>query len=186
MGAVQQVGSEMHVEVSMTDLHQVAPLDAPVGQRTFDSQSFRVELEQQRRFRLDQLTQLVCDATVTSGGPLGDVTSTLMTAARTALAGIDAALFRLAIGSFGVCQQCSGTIPADRLGAILMASLCLQCQYSKESQSPPAGQGAVEPSHTAGTSQVSPPTQSPASAVPDIVDVWGLDSFPASDPPANW
>ena len=22
--------------------------------------------------------------------------------------------------------------------------------------------------------------------VPDIVDVWGADSFPASDPPANW
>ena len=21
---------------------------------------------------------------------------------------------------------------------------------------------------------------------PDIVDVWGDDSFPASDPPANW
>jgi hypothetical protein len=25
-----------------------------------------------------------------------------------------------------------------------------------------------------------------ASNVPDIVDVWGRDSFPASDPPANW
>jgi hypothetical protein len=23
-------------------------------------------------------------------------------------------------------------------------------------------------------------------SVPDIVDVWGHDSFPASDPPANW
>jgi hypothetical protein len=22
--------------------------------------------------------------------------------------------------------------------------------------------------------------------VPDIVEVWGLGSFPASDPPANW
>jgi hypothetical protein len=25
-----------------------------------------------------------------------------------------------------------------------------------------------------------------ARTIPDIVDVWGLDSFPASDPPANW
>jgi hypothetical protein len=25
-----------------------------------------------------------------------------------------------------------------------------------------------------------------ARPVPDIVDVWGHDSFPASDPPANW
>ncbi len=22
--------------------------------------------------------------------------------------------------------------------------------------------------------------------LPDLVDQWGLDSFPASDPPANW
>jgi len=26
----------------------------------------------------------------------------------------------------------------------------------------------------------------PAGSGPDIVDVWGQDSFPASDPPANW
>jgi hypothetical protein len=25
-----------------------------------------------------------------------------------------------------------------------------------------------------------------AVSAPDIVDVWGRDSFPASDPPANW
>jgi hypothetical protein len=39
------------------------------------------------------------------------------------------------------------------------------------------------------------PAQRPAAAsrrvpsdrtIPDIVDVWGHDSFPASDPPANW
>ena len=39
------------------------------------------------------------------------------------------------------------------------------------------------------------PAEQPAAAsgrgpanrtVPDIVDVWGCDSFPASDPPANW
>ncbi len=26
----------------------------------------------------------------------------------------------------------------------------------------------------------------PASRAPDIVDQWGMASFPASDPPANW
>ena len=55
-----------------------------------------------------------------------------MTAARAALADIDAALFRLAIGRFGVCQRCGRAIPADRLQAIPMASLCLRCQLSKE------------------------------------------------------
>jgi RNA polymerase-binding transcription factor DksA len=43
------------------------------------------------------------------------------------LAEIDAALFRLAIGSFGVCQRCGATIPAERLEVIPMASLCLPC-----------------------------------------------------------
>ncbi|TDU87861.1 hypothetical protein EV138_1394 [Kribbella voronezhensis] len=32
------------------------------------------------------------------------------------------------------------------------------------------------------------PSESPAREDPytDIVQVWGFDSFPASDPPANW
>lgn len=25
-----------------------------------------------------------------------------------------------------------------------------------------------------------------AAHAPDLVEVWGLDSFPASDPPSNW
>jgi hypothetical protein len=37
---------------------------------------------------------------------------------------------------------------------------------------------------------VEPVALVPALVVPepasDLVDVWGLDSFPASDPPANW
>jgi RNA polymerase-binding transcription factor DksA len=50
-----------------------------------------------------------------------------MTAARTALAEIDAALFRLTIGRFGVCQRCGRAIPAELLHAIPMASLCVRC-----------------------------------------------------------
>lgn len=50
-------------------------------------------------------------------------------------------------------------IAVERLTALPMARLCIDCQYAKEMRGPlPA----------------------------DIVDVWGYGSFPASDPPANW
>lgn len=42
---------------------------------------------------------------------------------------------------------------------------------------------------TDGGATVPPPPTDEAGRPPapdDIVDVWGEDSFPASDPPANW
>ncbi|MFI6833822.1 TraR/DksA family transcriptional regulator [Kribbella sp. NPDC050241] len=160
----------------MTDLDQVAPPDTPRDPHPVDLQWYRDELEQQRRLRLDQFTDLAYDALAASGPAQTDVTATLMSASRAALADIDAALFRLAIGAFGICQRCGRAISADRLQAIPMASLCLRCQLSKES-----GNDRLHPWRT-GTI---PPT-SPSRAPRDIVDVWGEDSFPASDPPANW
>ena len=160
----------------MTDLDQVAPPKPPRGRQTPNSGWYRSELERQRRFRLDQLTDLAYDAMDTSDESLGEVTATLLTAARAALADVDAALFRLAIGRFGVCQRCGRAIPADRLQAIPTASLCLRCQLSKELQSPhlyPWRTGTIPPA-------------SASRPLRDIVDVWGEDSFPASDPPANW
>ncbi len=37
-----------------------------------------------------------------------------------------------------------------------------------------------------GTSSSSERPTTPPSGSWDIVDEWGMDSFPASDPPANW
>ena len=45
---------------------------------------------------------------------------------------IDDALKRLDDGSFGVCQQCSQPIAMSRLKAVPYASLCIECQRSKE------------------------------------------------------
>ncbi|MET7280757.1 TraR/DksA C4-type zinc finger protein [Kribbella sp. NPDC005582] len=155
----------------MTDLDQAALYDAaPV-----DLQWYRQELEQQRQFRLDQLTQLAYDAKAGSGDALAEVTATLTRAARVALADIDAALFRLAIGRFGDCQQCGRAIPEDRLHAVPMTGLCLRCQLRKES----------DPSRQPWRTGTIPP-MSPPRPRRDIVDVWGDDSFPASDPPSNW
>jgi RNA polymerase-binding transcription factor DksA len=116
----------------MSHLDQVAPRSAPHGQRTIDLQWFRRELEQQRRFRLDQLRDLSYEAAAASDDARSEVTSALMTGARAVLAEIDAALFRLAIGSFGICQRCGRPIPVDRLEVLPMASLCLPCQYAVE------------------------------------------------------
>ena len=160
----------------MTDLDHVAPLDAQREPRTIDVEWYRHELEQQRRFRLDQLTHLAYAALAASDDALSEVTATLMRAARAALADIDAALFRLVIGRFGDCQRCGRAIPEDLLRAFPMVSLCLRCQLSK---------GSANPVLRARRTGTVPPT--PQSGPPrDIVEVWGEDSFPASDPPANW
>ena len=160
----------------MTDLDQVAPPDPPRGRQTPNSGWYRSELERQRRFRLDQLTDLAYDAMDTSDESLGEVTATLMTAARAALADVDAALFRLAIGRFGNCQRCGRVIPEDVLRAVPAVSLCPRCQLSEGSAYP------VLRARRTGTA----PSTSSSGPPRDIVEVWGEDSFPASDPPANW
>ena len=45
---------------------------------------------------------------------------------------IDDALKRLDDGSFGVCPQCNGSISMSRLKAVPYASLCIECQRTKE------------------------------------------------------
>lgn len=161
----------------MVDLDQVTPpANPPRDLHTVDLQWYRHELEQQRRLRLDQLTHLAYDALAASDDSMSEVTATLMRAARAALADIDAALFRLAIGRFGDCPRCGRAIAADRLHAMPTASLCLRCQLLKESTN--------RHQRTGRTGTI--PPASASRPLRDIVDVWGEDSFPASDPPANW
>jgi DnaK suppressor protein len=44
------------------------------------------------------------------------------------LALVDAALERLANGTFGTCVRCGNPIPADRLEALPWAPRCIDCQ----------------------------------------------------------
>lgn len=45
---------------------------------------------------------------------------------------IDAALERLRVGTYGLCETCQGEIPIDRLRAIPTARRCLTCQGAQE------------------------------------------------------
>lgn len=41
---------------------------------------------------------------------------------------IDAALARIADGTYGACMKCGGNIGAERLGAVPATPLCMACQ----------------------------------------------------------
>src|SRR5438445_371595 len=44
------------------------------------------------------------------------------------LQAVDAALERLELGTYGICQRCGETIPAERLMALPWASQCILCE----------------------------------------------------------
>ena len=104
----------------------------------FESQlpAIRADLDQQRRFRTEQLQELAVDAEgamASADEPRLQVTRTLTLAAEAALSEIDAALRRLEEGSYGVCESCAEPIPWERLEVLPMSRLCTPCQYLAES-----------------------------------------------------
>ena len=98
--------------------------------------AIRAELDQQRRFRLEQLEQLAveaAEATATADQERLQVSRVLTLAAESALEDIDAALQRLEQGSYGTCERCAEPIPWERLDVLPMTRLCTPCQYLAES-----------------------------------------------------
>jgi DnaK suppressor protein len=45
---------------------------------------------------------------------------------------LDDALRRIEMGTYGVCENCSGKIPVKRLEAYLAAKLCIECKSKME------------------------------------------------------
>ena len=117
-----------------------APGDAaqPAGEQNLDY--LRTALLEQRQFRIEQLREL--DAASSTEHPadatLEEVTAALRTAARTALAEVDAALGRMEIGEYGICQDCGADIALARLEIVPMAALCMPCQRVSETGQPAA------------------------------------------------
>jgi RNA polymerase-binding transcription factor len=89
----------------------------------------RTMLEEQRAFRIDQLTQLHRPEPT---GPLSstdpEIFRSLDTGARAALHDVQAALWRMDEGTYGACVQCNDPIPAERLEILPQTALCLACQ----------------------------------------------------------
>jgi DnaK suppressor protein len=96
----------------------------------------RAKLDEQRRFRTEQLEELAVEAAqaVASGDQNRlQVARVLTLAAESALSEIETALQRLADGSYGTCERCAEPIPWDRLKVLPMTRLCTPCQYLAES-----------------------------------------------------
>src|SRR4051812_42986621 len=100
------------------------------------SPALRAALEEQRRFRREQLAELAAAEQAwsprTTDEPRDEVAEALSTGASLALSEIDAALDRLGNGSYGSCEGCGDAIPLERLEILPMASQCTRCQHVQE------------------------------------------------------
>jgi RNA polymerase-binding protein DksA len=122
----------------MTTRFIPAPGDAaqPAGEQNWDE--LRTALLEQRQFRIEQLRELdtVSSTEHPADATLEEVTATLRTAARTALAEVDAALGRMEIGEYGICQDCGADIALARLEIVPMTARCMPCQRLSETEAP--------------------------------------------------
>ena len=96
----------------------------------------RAELEQQQRFRLDQIDELASEAARAPDEARRQVIRALIMAAKWALGDINWALQRLNRGTYGTCERCAAPVPIERLSVLPMARLCMPCQRRSEASKP--------------------------------------------------
>src|SRR3954447_11804360 len=104
-----------------------APFELPLS--TDQLAVLRMLLEEQRAFRVDQLTQL------NRPGPTGPLSTTdpeilesLVAGGRMALYEVQAALWRMDEGTYGRCVECADPIPPERLEILPQTPRCLDRQ----------------------------------------------------------
>jgi DnaK suppressor protein len=90
----------------------------------FTAREARQRLAHERNSRLAQLTA------IEGHGPAGveDIAAAQTAAIRSVLAEIDAAENRISDGTYGMCQLCGQTIPAERLEILPYVRHCVACQ----------------------------------------------------------
>jgi RNA polymerase-binding transcription factor DksA len=106
-----------------------------------DVEYFRAELRLQRQFRLEQLIRLSYEASAPCPEAQAEVRAVLTAGAKQALSEIDAALFRISRGRYGLCEICGHQIPVHQLEAIPTTRLCPRCEHRRHGslQPPPIG-----------------------------------------------
>ena len=88
--------------------------------------AFRAQLDEQRRFRLDQLEEL----RAIDPDNASEVTEVLAAGARIALHDVLSALHRMDTGTYGSCIACGSAIPLERLEVLPQVAHCLECSRS--------------------------------------------------------
>ncbi|MGI8459489.1 MAG: TraR/DksA C4-type zinc finger protein [Propionibacteriaceae bacterium] len=109
-----------------------APTTRPATTLGSELSIIHAELDEQRRFRTDQLAELTIDAG-TGDESRVQVARVLRMVAESALAEIEAAVERLSDGSYGTCERCAEAIASERLEVLPAARLCARCQFLTES-----------------------------------------------------
>ncbi|MFZ3573693.1 TraR/DksA family transcriptional regulator [Streptomyces sp. BH097] len=104
-----------------------------------DLAALRDDLDEQRRFREDQLRRLAEAAASRTGRSLqqhspahSQVDQALAACARMVLTDVEAALDRIAEGGYGRCHRCRRTIDRDRLMIVPQARYCARCPHTPE------------------------------------------------------
>lgn len=110
-------------------------------------ETIRVHLEEEKRIAADRIDELskqdpftdiertndnASDDTDANEESTHDRFSAMVDETKAKVADIDAALMRIADGTYGFCTECSQMIDTDRLGILPMATLCKSCEDKKK------------------------------------------------------
>ncbi|GAA2395405.1 hypothetical protein GCM10010420_21090 [Streptomyces glaucosporus] len=94
--------------------------------------ALRENLEEQRRFRLDQLRGFSRAPGGTRTAARTEVDTRLTASARMVLADVEDALERMDRGRYGVCLRCDRPVPLHLLEIVPQARYCAPCRQARE------------------------------------------------------
>jgi len=111
--------------------NQVVSVDG-AGPAPQELAALRESLEEQRRFRLNQLREFGDSRHEERSADRAEVDAQIMASARMVLADVEAALERMDRNRYGTCHLCARPIPLRRLEIVPQARYCARCQQVKE------------------------------------------------------
>ncbi|MDT9685346.1 TraR/DksA C4-type zinc finger protein [Streptomyces sp. TRM76323] len=99
-----------------------------------DVAALRQNLQEQRRFRLEQLARMARTAPGSRDGAAArrEVRAELTASARMVLHDVEEALERMDRGRYGTCRLCGGPIGLRRLTIVPQARYCGHCHRARE------------------------------------------------------